>query len=355
MVLRIVVAAGSWGIPPAQEPGRDGLLAKGRVSMRRREFIRQAALSVLAARAVPASLQTKGFAMKKRSNSPSLLTSKGPFWPDGARMVISVSMQMEGGAQPASGAESPMPKIDPKYPDLPASKWYDYGYKEGLPRLLNMFDRRKVKVTSHMVGAAVDLHSALAKEIVERGHEASGHGQTWSAQYSMTPDEERASYQQGIESIQRATATRPVGFNAFWLRGTPHTLEILQSLGFIYHIDDVSRDEPFLVNVNNKPFAVVPYTLHMNDIVDYEARYFSTSMYAGDLKAEFDALYAEAEYRRRMMSVSAHDRIAGRPSRTKTLEEFITYAQSHPGVVFLRKDDIARFALSSPQTVREAI
>src|ERR1700716_3391958 len=76
----------------------------------------------------------------------------GTFWPDGARMVVSVSMQMEGGAQPTSGAESPMPKIDPKYPDLPASKWYDYGYKEGLPRLLDVFDRRKIKVTSHMVG-----------------------------------------------------------------------------------------------------------------------------------------------------------------------------------------------------------
>ena len=93
----------------------------------------------------------------------------GTFWPNGARMVISVSMQMEGGAQPESGAESPMPKIDSKYPDLPASKWYDYGYKEGLPRLLEVFDRRKIKVTSHMVGAAVDLHPALAKEIVQRG------------------------------------------------------------------------------------------------------------------------------------------------------------------------------------------
>jgi peptidoglycan/xylan/chitin deacetylase (PgdA/CDA1 family) len=117
--------------------------------MRRREFIKQAALSVLAARAVPPSLQAKGFAMKELSNSSAQLTSKGPFWPDGARMVISMSMQMEGGAQPASGAESPMPKIDPQYPDLPASKWYDYGYKEGLPRLLDMFERRKVKVTSH--------------------------------------------------------------------------------------------------------------------------------------------------------------------------------------------------------------
>jgi len=279
----------------------------------------------------------------------------GPFWPGGARLVISVSMQMEGGAQPASGADSPMPRIDPKYPDLPAGKWYDYGYKEGLPRLLDVFDRRKVKVTSHMVGAAVDLHPQLAKEIVERGHEAAGHGQTWTAQYSMTPEEERASYRESIESIRRATGTRPVGFNAFWLRGTAHTLGILQSLGFIYYIDDVSRDEPFLINVAGNPFAVVPYTLHMNDIVNYETRYFNTSMYADDLKAEFDALYAEAAYRRRMMSVSAHDRIAGRPSRARVLEDFIAYAQSHPGVAFMRKDEIARFALREPSVVYERV
>src|SRR5260370_2972974 len=235
------------------------------------------------------------------------------FWPDGARMVISVSLQMEGGAQPASGAESPMPKIDPKYPDLPASKWYDYGYKEGLPRLLEVFERRKIKVTSHMVGTAVDLHPALAKEIVQRGHEATGHGQTWTVQFSMTPEEERVSYQHSIESIVRATGTRPVGFNAFWLRGTPRTLQILQSLGFIYHIDDVSRDEPFLINVGDKPFAVVPYTLHMNDIVDYEARYFSTAMYADDLKAEFDALYAPTRTPRPTMSLSPHYRITCPP------------------------------------------
>jgi peptidoglycan/xylan/chitin deacetylase (PgdA/CDA1 family) len=270
-------------------------------------------------------------------------------------MVISVSMQMEAGAQPSTGTESPMPKIDPKYPDLPATKWYEYGYKEGLPRLMDMFDRRQVKVTSHMVGAAVDLQPALAKEIVQRGHEAAGHGQTWTPQYSMSPEQERESYKQNIASIERATGTRPVGFNAFWLRGTPRTLEILQELGFIYHIDDVSRDEPFLINVKGKPFAVVPYTLHMNDIVNYEVRNFSTQEYAGDLKREFDMLYTESAKRRRLMSVSAHDRIAGRPSRTQVLEEFIEYSQNHPGVVFMRKDEIAKFALNSTETIREGI
>ncbi len=87
------------------------------------------------------------------------------FWPGSARLVISVSMQVEAGDQLASGAESPLPKTEPKYPDIAATKWYDYGFKEGLPRLLDMFDRHKVKVTSHMVGAAVEKHPALAREM----------------------------------------------------------------------------------------------------------------------------------------------------------------------------------------------
>jgi len=35
------------------------------------------------------------------------------------------------------------------------------------------------------------------------------------------------------------------------------------------------------------------------------------------------------------------------------LEEFIVYAQKQPGVAFLRKDQIARFALESSGTQRE--
>src|SRR5260370_28908800 len=148
-------------------------------------------------------------------------TNTEPFWPDKARWIISIAMQMEAGAQPDSGAESPLPRIDPKYPDIAATKWYEYGFKEGLPRLLEMFDRRKVKVTSHMVGVAVEKHPALAQEIVQRGHEPAGHGQTWTPQYSMTSEQERKSYTDSTATIERVTGVQPVVFNAFWLRGTP--------------------------------------------------------------------------------------------------------------------------------------
>ncbi len=267
-----------------------------------------------------------------------------PFWPNDAQLVISISMQFEATAQDANDP-GPFPALDNKYTDTIAPTWYQYGMNEGIPRLLDLWDKHNIKVTSHMVGRAVELHPELAKEVVARGHEASGHGQTWTPQYSMS-EEERASYIKSADIIEKITGTRPIGFNAFWMRHSPKTLEILQELGFIYHIDDLSRDEPSFIPVKGRPFVVVPYTFRNNDIVRYLG---STAMtgaaYTQELKDEFDVLYEEGKTRRRMMSISAHDRLAGTPARVKALDNFITYAKQHKGVIFMRKDDIAKWIL----------
>ena len=311
----------------------------------RRHFLGSAA--VLTA-ALPLAAATAGGATAHPGQArPQARAGRTRFWPDGAQLVISVSMQFEAGAQPERGASGPFPPLDPKYPDYPLQSWYTYGVREGIPRLLDLWDRAGIKVTSHMVGQAVERHPELAREIVARGHEASGHGQTWEPQYSMSAEAERASYVQSIDTIQRATGTRPLGFNAFWMRGSPNTLPILQSLGFLYHIDDLSRDEPSVLQVGGKPFAVVPYTVRNNDIVRFDSPSTTAEDMLGELKAEFDVLYAEGAHRRRMMSISTHDRISGSPARVRALEAFIRYAQGHAGVTFMRKDDIARFALGA--------
>src|SRR3984885_12596817 len=138
-----------------------------------------------------------GLAMSRKNAAAA---PQNAFWLDGARFVVSLSLQMEAGAQPERGAAGPWGALDTKYPDLPTEKWYEYGFKEGIPRLLDMYDRRKVKVTSHMVGMAVEKHPALAKEIVQRGHEPAAHSQTWEPIYSKTPDEERASYEANVKA-----------------------------------------------------------------------------------------------------------------------------------------------------------
>jgi peptidoglycan/xylan/chitin deacetylase (PgdA/CDA1 family) len=284
------------------------------------------------------------------------MAAEAQFWPDGIRLVISISMQFEAGGQPAKGTDSPFPKVD--FPesvlsDPAANAWFAYGYREGIPRMLDLWDRHSVKVTSHMIGEAVQRHPELAREIVARGHEASGHGPRWSSQYAMTREEEKQFLITGTDMVEQVTGQRPIGYNCNWLRRGPNTLSLLRELGYVYHIDDVSRDEPFIEQVNGTDFVVVPYTLRNNDILLLEGRNYSPSMFIEQIKLDFDQLYEEAGCRRRMMSISAHDRISGTPQMVRAWDGFVTYAKGRPGVAFMRKDEITRYALQSPLTLRE--
>jgi peptidoglycan/xylan/chitin deacetylase (PgdA/CDA1 family) len=67
-------------------------------------------------------------------------------------------------------------------------------------------------------------------------------------------------------SVERVTGQRPVGWNANAMRNSTNTLEILQELGFIYFIDDLSRDEPFIIPLQKGDICAVLYTAHLNDL-----------------------------------------------------------------------------------------
>lgn len=86
----------------------------------------------------------------------------------------------------------------------------------------------------------------------------------------------------------------------------------------------------------------------MNDIAAYDFSGFSPQAYEQQLKDEFDQLYEEGASRRRMMIVSLHDRISGHASRVRVLDRFFSYAKSHDDVWFARKDEIATWALQTP-------
>ncbi len=270
------------------------------------------------------------------------------FWPGGARLAVSLSLMFEGGGQPISGAGGPIPEpIQHGLPDLPTNAFFAYGPNEGIPRILDLMDKHGIKLSSFMIGQAIEKAPDLAKEIVRRGHEAAAHGRTWQNSYDMKLDEERRFIGDCVDTIERITGFKPLGWNAYWLRNSPRTLDILQGLGLIYHIDEPSRDEPFIVPLVNGDFVTVPYTFHMNDISSFPFEGWNPIAYEQALKDEFDQLYEEGATKRRMMVVSMHDRISGHANRVRVLDRFLTYARSKPGVWFARKDEIAKYALQT--------
>ncbi len=272
----------------------------------------------------------------------------GSFWPNGARLAIALSLVVETGADPAPNTKAPDGKT---YPDLYAASAALYASNEGIPRILDMFDRRHMKATAMICGVSCEKYPALVKDIAQRGHECGAHGHQHDVQYNMERDAERAFMQKARDTIEKTTGQKPLGYNCRGQLRSVNTLSLAQELGFTYHIDDISRDEPFVIPVNDKPFAVVPYTTHLNDIGYFNRGGFAAP-FVEELKFEFDALYAEAETRRRMMVVTIHDAIS-RASRIKAFEEFINYAQRHKGVWFARSGDLAQWALESKESIRQ--
>jgi len=272
-------------------------------------------------------------------------------WPNGAQLVISISMQFETGGQP-EGAESPFSgnPLPKGQPDLPAESWFRYGANEGIYRMLSLWKKYDVKVTSHVVGEAALKYPDVARAIAADGHEIAAHGIGWRDQWNLSYGQELDFIRKGVEVTDSITGQHAVGYNCNWLRRSPNTLSVLQELGFLYHIDDISRDEPFITRVGGKDFVTIPYTLRNNDIVNIEGKQWSAQQFLAQLKMEFDQLYMEGTGARRMMSVSLHDRIGGTPAMVNGIEEFLKYAQGHKGVVFMRKDEIARLVLSDPDT-----
>lgn len=273
------------------------------------------------------------------------------FWPNGARLAVTVSMQFEAGGQPISGSGGPITEpVLPSFPDLGQNSFYDYGAREGVPRVLDLLDKHDIKMTSFMIGDAVRRHPGVAAEIVRRGHEAGAHGRSWQRQYHLPRPQETDWIADSVKVIEDATGTRPTGYNNYWIRPGVNTLEILQELGFTYHIDDLSADEPFLQRINGHAFATVPYSVHMNDIASFDFAGFSPADYEQQTVDEFEQLYEEGATRRRMMVIGLHDRISGHASRVRVLDRILTRLRERDDVWWARKGDIADWILQNQET-----
>jgi len=70
-----------------------------------------------------------------------------------------------------------------------------------------LFDKHRIKMSSFMIGRAVDKAPDLAREIVRRGHEAAAHGRTWENSYALDSDAERRFIADGWKASSRPPAS----------------------------------------------------------------------------------------------------------------------------------------------------
>jgi peptidoglycan/xylan/chitin deacetylase (PgdA/CDA1 family) len=181
----------------------------------------------------------------------------------------------------------------------------------------------------------------LAKRIVAEGHEICAHGHRWVPQLGMDEERERAFISDAVQSIERTAGRRPVGWLSRYLH-TERTRQLLVENGFAYHMDDFSRDTPWIDTSVRPPMLVLPYALDSNDMKFWSAPGLTPQAWLQYARDTFDWLYAEGAQRDRvMMSLGVHARIIGRPGRIGAYEQFVRYAASTSNVWITTRQDIA--------------
>ena len=273
----------------------------------------------------------------------------GAIWPGGARLALSLVVNVEEGSElsVARGDRGPEP-VDELGVVLrkPIRNYgnesnYLYGIKRGAPRILNLLERHRLTATFTAAAQSLEHAPDLTRRIVDGGHEVCSHGWRWVHQFQMDEESERQFIRKAADSIEQSTGTRPTGWLSRYLL-TPNTRRLLIEEGFTYHMDDYSDDQPFWDSIDGKPILIMPYAVDSNDMKMWSAPAYTPEQWCRYAIDTFDQLHREGIGEPRMMSFGLHLRIVGRPGRFVWLERFINHVVSRDDVWIASRAEIAR-------------
>ena len=276
-------------------------------------------------------------------------------WPGDARIAISVVVNYEEGSEYSTLDGDETHEVNNEVPspvpvsqrDLANESFFEYGSRVGVWRLMSILDDFSISASFFCCALALERNPEVGREIIRRGHEVVGHGYRWEEYYLMDIESEREAIQRTIESLERTTGVKPVGW---YTRYAPseNTRNLIASSGeFIYDSNSYGDDIPYYEMVEGEPWLVVPYSLEVNDTRFWRGGMNRPSDFLETLTNTFDLLYEEGLENPKIMNVGLHCRIAGRPSRASVLKQFLAYVDDKPNVWFARRDEIAKWWLKN--------
>jgi len=279
-------------------------------------------------------------------------TPPDPLWPNRARIAVNFVINYEEGAEYSvlegdGHAEVLLTEVPP-YIALPGMRdrniesLYEYGSRVGFWRLLDVFSQRQIAPTIYVVGRALELNPSVGEKIAEAGCDTVCHGWRWIDYQFMGEESEREHIARNVEVIERLTGNRPLG----WYTGRPSLNTrrlVVETGGFLFDSDDYNDDLPYWVDVGGRTHLVIPHSFDTNDSRFARGSGLETAdQFFTYLRDAFDWLYSEGAEHSKMMTVSLHCRLTGRPGRIRGLSRFIDHVLAHDWVWVCQRTAIAQ-------------
>lgn len=273
-----------------------------------------------------------------------------PHWPDGAKIAVQIVLNYEEGGENNilhgdTASEAFLSEITGAQPWPGQRHWnmetiYEYGARAGFWRLWRML--KDHPVTVYGVATALARAPEQVAAMKSCGWEIASHGLKWIEHKDMSEPEERAQMAEAIRLHSEVVGAPPRG----WYTGrcSENTVRLAaESCQFDYVADSYADDLPYWSRFADRDQLIVPYTLDCNDMrFAIQAGFSHGDPFEQYLRDTFDVLYAEGEAGHpKMMSIGLHCRLAGRPGRAAAFARALAHFQSHSGVWFATRQQIA--------------
>ncbi len=224
-----------------------------------------------------------------------------------------------------------------------------YGPKVGVPRILKLLKKHKIRAGFFIPGEVADLYPNTISSIHKAGHEIGHHGYSHKNPANCSRSEENLEMEKGIEALRRITGLKPQGYRAPAADLSENTLDLLSKFDLVYDTSMMGDDIPFKIQTNTGDIIELPIRWMLDDWPFFGFNYFPALEYQSGINShrkvyeiwadEFEAVYEEGLY----FMLAMHPQIIGVPSRAKMLGNLIKFMKSKENVWFATPIEIAKF------------
>ena len=260
-------------------------------------------------------------------------------WKDGARVCVALSFDPDhetstlrmGSVSPGQLSQG------------------EYGSRVGVPRILDLLKRHRIKASFFVPGVVALLHPDEQRRVVDEGHEVGMHGWIHEFTSELPRDVERDLMHRAYETLEKITGRAPVGVRCPSWDFSPNTLALEKELGLMYDSSLMADEDCYELLLHGEETGVIelPVEWVRDDAVYFSMHRFSSlrpytppADVLDIFRRELDAAYEDGA----IFQLTMHPHIIGYRSRIWIVDELIQHAKSKGKVWFATHEQVARYA-----------
>lgn len=254
-------------------------------------------------------------------------------WPDGASCAFVMSFDFD--AEEVWIGEDPQNAFRPGVLSQGA-----YGPKVAIPLILELLDRHGIRASFFVPGKDAERHSASVRSIIAAGHEVGHHGYTHTSVLQLTPEEERAEMERGLEVLTGLGATVR-GYRSPSWDFSPITLDLVKEYGFTYSSNLMDDIRPYR---HDNGIVELPVHWILDDAPHF---WFDGASWTKTIRSNDEVMkiwvdeFVGIRALGGLVMLTTHPLVIGRPGRLRLLDEFLSFVRSHDDVWIATADEVA--------------